>query len=71
MININREDIPLYVILVALGSGGGTVGGNFLDSDDKLIEQQKIMAEEKEIAQWKQITANKDNINAILLRECE
>lgn len=60
--NINKDDLPTYALLILLGSGGGTFGGRFLDNDQTILEQ-------KEIAQWKQIEENEDRIHQ-LEKEC-
>lgn len=48
---ISKEDLPLYIILVLLGSSGGTIGGNLVDNDEAIFEQ-------KEMIQWQKINAN-------------
>ena len=59
---ISKEDLPLYIILVLLGSSGGTIGGNLVDNDEAIFEQ-------KEMIQWQKINANELAIKD-LEKEC-
>jgi hypothetical protein len=67
---INKEDFPMYVLCILLGSGGGTLGGRFMDNDAASIQAAEQLSKQKEAAQWKQIEENEDRIESLLLREC-
>ena len=56
--DIKKEDIPLYLVLVAMGSGGGGLVSNITDNDEALIRQEAIQQNEKEMIQWQKINAN-------------